>query len=213
MRIAIIGAGNQGTALGGALETAGHTVVFARRGSESDSAPGAEGRPNLADAVRQSEALALTVPSWRLEELLTNLSSLNLSGRIVIDVTNPLTPEKGWARGFSTSNAELVASALPTAEVVKAFNTVFASWLTQGGRALGEQLTGFVASDSLRAKQIALGLVRDVGLDPVDAGGLESARLLEAVGVMLVRLGAFTPLGWSLGMRLVHPRPNPGQPV
>lgn len=208
MEIAVIGAGNQGGALGEALARAGHRVVYGV--AEMREAPaGAPGpRLEVEEAVRRAELVAIVVPSWHLDEALERIRRGNPSGKIVVDVTNPLSPEKDWTRGFSGSNAEHVRDALPGTRVVKAFNTVFASWLRSGGRALGEQLTGFVASDDAEAKQTVLRLVREVGLDPVDAGRLEAARLLEALGVTLVRFGAFTSLGWDLGLRLVHP-PQP----
>lgn len=206
MEIAVIGAGGQGTALGAALEKAGHRVTYGVRDPSTDRVAGSR-TAAVVDAARLGDVVAIVVPTWHLEGLLTTLRTVDLRGKIVLDVTNPLTPEKGWARGFSTSNAELVRDSLPGARVVKAFNTVFAAWLRDGGRAFGQQLTGFVASDEAEAKQTVLQLVAQVGLDPVDAGGLAMARLLEAAGVMLVQFGGFTTLGWDLGLRLVHPAP------
>lgn len=206
MEIAIIGAGNQGSALGSALARSGHHVIYGvahpKAGAEGDAGP----HYPVADAVRRAEVVAITVPSWHLEEALREVARGVPAGKIVIDVTNPLTPEKDWAHGSDGSNAELVQRTLTGARVVKAFNTVFASWLNAGGRAFGEQLSGFVASDDADAKRTVLGLVARVGLDPIDAGPLASARLLEAAGVMLVRFGAFTPLGWEIGLRVVHPK-------
>ncbi len=206
MQVSIVGAGNQGTALGAALVRGGHQVLFGSREPARKPAPAEGAVVGISEAVRRSRVIALVVPSWHLDGTLAAMQGPDLHGKIVIDVTNPLTAEKEWATGFSTSNAEKVAAALSGARVVKAFNTVFSPWLRSNGTALGEQLTGFVAADDTEAKQLVLGLVKDIGLDPVDAGGLQAARLLEAAGVMLVRFGAFTPLGWELGLRLVHPR-------
>lgn len=205
MKIAVIGAGNQGSALGGALTKAGHDVVYGVPRPSPD--PGSTPGPQLSveEAVRRADLLALTVPAWHLTEALETIRRAGPGGKIVVDVTNPLTAEKAWARGFSSSNAEEVRDALPGARVVKAFNTVFAGWLRAGGRAFGEQLSALVASDDVEAKRVVLGLAREIGLDPVDAGQLDAARLLEAAGVMLVRFGAFTDLGWDIGVRLVHP--------
>ncbi len=209
MEIAVIGAGNQGTALGEALGRAGHSVRYGVAHPPSTVTEGPAPRLSVEAAVRSAEVIAIVVPSWHLDDALSTIRQADLRGQIVIDVTNPLTEKMGWARGFDVSNAERVRAALPGARVVKAFNTVFAAWLRGGGRALGEQLTGFVASDDGEAKRVVLGLVRDVGLDPIDAGPLDAARLLEAAGVMLVRFGAFTSLGWDLGLKLVHPPPRP----
>lgn len=204
MEIAIVGAGNQGTALGWALGRAGHKVVFGGRARPGQPTPSEGALVPVDQAVRPAEVVMIVVPAWTLDEVLRTLGGAPVQGKIVVDVTNPLTPEK-QAAGGSSSNAERVRDALPGTRVVKAFNTVFSAWLRSGGRALGEQLTGFVASDDPEAKAVVLRLVQQVGLDPVDVGPLAAARQLEAMGVLLVQLGAFTPLSWDLGVRLVHP--------
>ena len=57
----------------------------------------------------------------------------DLRGKAVIDITNPLTADyMGLTVGHSTSAAEEIAKAVPGAEVVKAFNTVFAQVLADG---------------------------------------------------------------------------------
>ena len=57
----------------------------------------------------------------------------DLKGKVVIDITNPLTADyMGLTIGHSTSAAEEIAKAVPGAEVVKAFNTVFAQVLAEG---------------------------------------------------------------------------------
>ncbi len=206
MRVAIVGTGNQGTALGFALRRAGHSVCFGSR-DPAHAPPVSEGPVlTIAEAVRQAEVIALVVPSWHLGDTLQRLRGTEYAGKVVIDVSNPLASDGTSAADPTSSNAEKVAAALPGARVAKAFNTVFSAWLRTDGRALGEQLTGFVAADDPEAKRVALRLGKEIGLDPVDAGALSAARLLESAGVMLVRFGASTSLGWELGLRLVHPR-------
>ncbi|MCK7496121.1 MAG: hypothetical protein MZW92_38175 [Comamonadaceae bacterium] len=58
----------------------------------------------------------------------------------------------GLTIGHSTSAAEEIAKAVPGAEVVKAFNTVFAQVLAEGPElGQGQTVPVFVASDSPRA--------------------------------------------------------------
>lgn len=57
----------------------------------------------------------------------------NLSGKVVIDITNPLTADyMGLTLGYSTSAAEEIARAVLEAELVKLFNTMFAQVLSRG---------------------------------------------------------------------------------
>jgi hypothetical protein len=124
----------------------------------------------------------------------------DLKGKVVIDITNPLTADyMGLTLGHSTSAAEEIAKAAPGAEVVKAFNTVFAQVLAEGadfGR--GQKVSVFVASDSARAKEAATALARSIGFEVVDAGGLKNARYLEPLAGLNVYLGYGAGLGTAM---------------
>ena len=124
----------------------------------------------------------------------------NLSGKVVIDITNPLTADyMGLTLGYSTSAAEEIARAVPEAEVVKAFNTVFAQVLSEGADFGNSQTVPvFVASDSERAKQTAKSLAESMGFMTVDAGGLRNARYLEPLAGLNIYLGYGAGLGTSI---------------
>lgn len=76
----------------------------------------------------------------------------DLSGKVVIDITNPLTADyMGLTIGHDTSASEQIAKAVPAAEIVKGFNTLFAQVLASGADFGGSQkATVFLASDSAR---------------------------------------------------------------
>jgi predicted dinucleotide-binding enzyme len=120
-----------------------------------------------------------------------------------VDVTNAITPEMKLALGFTTSGAEELQKKLPGAHVVKAFNTDFASTM-DSGEAKGEQVAAFVASDDDRAKEIVLEIAEDIGFDPIDAGPLENARLLEPLAMLNIQLGHKLGLGSDSGIKVVH---------
>jgi predicted dinucleotide-binding enzyme len=124
-------------------------------------------------------------------------------GKILVDATNALTADYQWAIGFSTSGAEELQKKLPRARVVKAFNTVFAAQM-ETGRTNGEQLTTFVAGDDAAAKEVVLGLARQVGFDAVDAGPLRNARMLEPLAFLNIQLGNVLKMGKETGFRYVH---------
>lgn len=107
------------------------------------------------------------------------------------------------AVGFNTSGAEELQKKLPAAKVVKAFNTDFSSTMDTG-HARGEQVSAFVAGNDADAKAIVLELAEDIGFDPVDAGPLENARLLEPLALLNIRLGYELGLGEDSGIKVVH---------
>src|SRR3954453_23178690 len=108
MRIAVIGAGNIGTTLGGKWAAAGHDVVYGVR------SPGGAGTATIADAVAAAEVVVLAVPGGVAREVLVSLGS-SLAGKVVIDATND-TQGSGKLHALD----ELDAAAHP----VRAFNTL-----------------------------------------------------------------------------------------
>lgn len=191
MKCAIIGKGNVGTALGTGLARAGHEIKY----GHADP-----GEP-VNEAASWGEVILLAVPYHAVRNVAKAIGSA-ADGKTLIDVTNPLTPGMELAVSFSTSAAEELQSLLPRAHVVKAFNTVFAT--NQGSGGVGEnQLSAFIAGDDDGAKKIVMQLARDIGFDPVDAGGLKSARYLEPMAVMLITLGYRLNLGTKIGYKLV----------
>ncbi len=192
MRLAIIGKGNVGTALGRGLSRAGHDIRFGHRDP---------GEP-VREAAEWGETIILAVPFPAVNDVVRVVGSAP-DGKILIDVTNAIDETMGLAIGFTTSAAEELQKKLPRARVIKAFNTVFAQ-NQSSGRLGGEQLTAFIAGDDAGAKQIAMQLARDIGFDPVDVGPLKSARYLEPMAIMLIGLGYGLNMGTGIGYRLVR---------
>lgn len=183
MKITVIGAGNMGSAFVKQLVRSGHQVSVAARNIDratqvAAANPGAKaveitGAANGADAVILATGYDAAVSALR--------SAGDLKGKVVIDITNPLTADyMGLTLGHNTSAAEEIASAVPGAEIVKAFNTVFAQVLSEGAD-FGDsgRVSVFVASDSERAKQTAAAIAESMGFSVTDAGGLKNARYLE----------------------------------
>jgi hypothetical protein len=126
------------------------------------------------DVVIAATAYADVVPA---------LKSLgDLTGKVVVDITNPLTPDyMGLTVGHSTSAAEEIAKAVPGAQVVKAFNTVFAQILADGPELQGKRVPVFYATDRKQAGETVRVLIESTGFAPVNAGPLKNARYLEPV--------------------------------
>ncbi len=124
-----------------------------------------------------------------------------LDGKIVVDITNPVdfsTMSPAVAPG--TSGAEEIAKGMPAGtNVVKAFNTTFAGTLV-AGQVAGQPLDVFIAGDDTRAKATISQLVESGGLRAIDAGPLQRARQLEALGLlhMAVQFTLNTGFGSSI---------------
>jgi predicted dinucleotide-binding enzyme len=183
MKIAVLGSGNVGTSLGDGWRGKGHDVVYGSRSPEKES--GKERKfASIADAIAQSEVVALAVPWDAVEPVLT---SNDLSGKVVIDCTNPITPSFDLAVGTTTSGGETVARLAKGARVVKAFNTTgFGNMRNPKFGAVN--LTMLYAGDDESAKAIANQLINDIGFDPVDAGPLKVARYLEPLAMLWIDL-------------------------
>lgn len=191
MKIAIIGNGNVGSALQRGLTKAGHDV----------EAVGNE--PNrVGEAAENAEVVIIAVPFQAIDDVVRELGSA-ADGKVLVDVTNALTPEYQLAVGFTTSGAEQLQQKLPGAKVVKAFNTVFAQHM-DSGQVKGETLTVLAAGDDASAKATVLRLAQEIGFDAVDAGGLQAARLLEPMALQNIAFGYMLGLGTDIGFKLVH---------
>jgi 8-hydroxy-5-deazaflavin:NADPH oxidoreductase len=202
MNITLIGTGNMGSALALQLTRAGHAVRITARDLTKAQALAAA-HPG-AVAVAPAEALAgsdVVIVATGYADALPALRSLgSLAGKVVIDITNPLTADfMGLTLGHDTSAAEEIAKALPEAEVVKAFNTLFAQVLADGPRfADGQIAPVFFAGDSERAKQTAKALIESLGFTPVDAGPLKNARYLEPLAALNIYFGYGAGLGTAI---------------
>lgn len=191
MKVAMIGKGRAGKAIGAGLERAGYEVKYGHRSLAED--------PRV--AAEWGEMAILAVPYHQLDNVVESIGPM-LDNKIVIDVTN-LSGANGKPVVFSnTSGAEKLQRKLPASKVVKAFNTVFAA--NQATGHIGnEQLTGFVAGDDAEAKRVVMSLMSDLGYDPVDSGPLRSARYLEEMGMHIMDLAFKQGMGTSIGYRLV----------
>jgi 8-hydroxy-5-deazaflavin:NADPH oxidoreductase len=180
MDIAIIGAGNVGTALARSLAQAGHRVTISAKTQahavEAAQATGAQSANSNQEAIAAGDVVILAVPGTAFDTIVGEVGG-ELAGKVVIDVSNRPTPDPS---GAGTSAAEELQARIPDASVVKAFNTAFAT--RQADPIVnGVHADGFVAGADGDAKQTVLDLVESVGFRPVDAGSLAAARTLEGM--------------------------------
>src|SRR5436305_3072658 len=122
MRIAVIGMGNVGSVLGRRWAEVGHNVTFCVRDPDDPGKRAAGDAVKAAlgpvDDAAKAEAVLLAVP-WRAVSDALQAAG-DLSGEVLLDCTNPVTPElTHLTLGHNTSAGEEVARLVPKARVVK----------------------------------------------------------------------------------------------
>ena len=189
MRIAIIGTGKVGAALAHGLRGKNHQIMLGARDPAGVAKLAAE---TGARAVRPQEAAAgaevviLALPWATAEAAVKSLG--DLSGKIVIDCMNPLgmiDGKLGLTVGYHRSGAEMVAAWARGARVVKTLNQVGAE-LMADNTGLPHRPVMFMAGDDATAKAAVTTLLTDLGFEPLDAGELEKARILEPFALVWI---------------------------
>jgi predicted dinucleotide-binding enzyme len=208
MNIGILGSGDVGKSLAKGFLKIGDQVMIGSRSPEK-----------LADFAKESSAKAgtfeATAKFGQMIVLATHgmgtleavdLAGKNFDGKVVIDATNPLKFEPGKLPALAISGddslGERVQRALPSARVVKAFNTVGNSLF------VNPQLPGgppdmFLCGNDAEGKKQVTELCRKWGWDVIDIGGIDGSRYLEAMCMTWVLHGILSG-GWNHAFKMLH---------
>jgi 8-hydroxy-5-deazaflavin:NADPH oxidoreductase len=204
LHIAILGAGNVGGALGKIWLKRGHKITFGvpdPQKSKRKLSASSEVTTNK-EAAAGADVVVLSMPWPAAHEAIRNAGELD--NKVLIDCTNPLADDlKGLTLGLTTSAGEMVATWAPGARVVKAFNTIGAP--NYGNAQFGSlRADGFYCGDDREAKNVVKQLIEQVGLDPVDAGPLKNARLLEPLAMLWIDLAVNQEQGTNHAFKLLR---------
>jgi predicted dinucleotide-binding enzyme len=191
MQIAVIGAGNVGSALARGWSRTGHRIVLGVRDAADPKVAALLRAIGVAaklpaEAAAMAEVVVLALPWGAAEGAVKALGDLN--SKIVVDCMNPLAVRDGRLgldRGFNTPGAEAVASWIPGARVVKTLNQVGAEMM-EDNAGLPDRPVMFMAGDDSAAKTTVSKLLVDLGFEALDAGDLPKARLLEPYGMVWI---------------------------
>lgn len=200
--VSIIGLGNMARTLAGRALAGGNVVeIIGRDPVEAKEVAAALGATaGTFGTVPAGDLVILAVPYSSAVSVVDQYGDA-LAGKVVIDISNTSNADAtGLVTPAGTSCAQEIAEAAPASvSVVKAFNTVFGHILAQGG-----PLDVFFAGDDARAKASVSAFIESLGLRPLDAGGLEVARWLEGVGVLMISLArnGVGDFDFSLGVNL-----------
>lgn len=184
--IGIIGAGNIGGTIGKLWIKAGHPVMFSSRNPDELKDMVAALGPlakagTVAEAIRFGNALFIAVPYAALPQIGSDYRDA-LKGKVILDACNAVPTRDGDAitkeadtNGIGVTSQKYLAGT----RLVRAFNTMGAAVFARQSNRAGAKLAIPIAGDDRQAIQVAEGLVRDAGFDPVLVGGLDSARKFQ----------------------------------
>jgi predicted dinucleotide-binding enzyme len=156
-------------------------------------------------AARFGDLVVLATHGMSTVEILEGIGDSAVAGKTVIDATNPLRAGTGGpelAIGFTDSLGERIQRAIPSAHVVKCYNTV-GNALMIDPKVIGGPPDMFVAGNDDAAKRAVTAIVTDFGWNVVDLGGIEQSRLLEPLCMVWVLHGARSGQ-WNHAFKFLH---------
>jgi predicted dinucleotide-binding enzyme len=192
MKIAVLGTGVVGQTIGTKLIELGHEVVMGSRQAGNDAAvtwsEGAgetAGEGSFGDAAGFGEIVFNCTAGGSSLDALAAAGEADLTGKVLIDVANPLDFSAGMPPTLSICNddslGERIQAAFPEARVVKTLNTVNSAVMVEPGRVGGDHVV-FVCGEDGDAKGEVEELLESFGWPAeriVDLGGIAAARGTE----------------------------------
>src|SRR5713226_3047367 len=194
MKIGTLGAGEVAQASAIHLLKAGHQVLLSNSRGPSSLEQLVSKLDKGARAVTMDEAakapiVVLAVPWPKVEEVLGKLP--DREGRILMDATNHfLLPSMELADLKGRVSSEIVSELAPSAKVVKALNTLYASNLAKNPKVGEGRRVIFVSGDDRGAKGEVSGLLKGLGFAVIDLGLLsEGGGAQQEIGRASCRVG------------------------
>ena len=212
MKLGILGSSIVGKTLAGKLSSLGHDVMIGTRdpaATRARTAPGSFGEPPLSAFLAEHPAVALGTFAEAAThgEIVLNATSglgsldalalagaVNLDGKILVDLSNPLDFSRGMPPSLTICNddslGERIQRAFPAAKVVKTLNTVNAYLMVAPGMLAGGDHTMFVCGDDSAAKATVTAMLKDWfgWKDVIDLGGIAMSRGTEMYLPLWARL-------------------------
>jgi 8-hydroxy-5-deazaflavin:NADPH oxidoreductase len=186
-KIATIGAGREGGALGSLFAKAGFPVMFSSRNPDSLKDLVANAGPNakagtVADAVAFGEVVFLVVPFTAIEQIGKDYGKALAAKPLLMDVSNPIPRRDGeeFVKKINDEGGAGLATAkmIPGAKIVRAINAIGFGSLAKDANKEGGMIGVPIAGDDKGAIDLASSLIKQVGYEPVLVGGLAKGKYL-----------------------------------
>ncbi|HZQ01027.1 MAG TPA: NAD(P)-binding domain-containing protein [Reyranella sp.] len=186
-KIATIGAGREGGALGTQFAKDGFQVMFSSRNPEQLKDLVAAAGPNakagaVADAVAFGDVVLIVVPYTAMDQIAKDYGKALAGKQLVIDVSNPIARRDGEElvkKVNEEGGAGLyTAKLLPGAPLVRAFNAIGSASIAKEAHRSGTPVGVPIAGDDPKAIALASSLIKQIGFEPVLIGGLAKGKYL-----------------------------------
>jgi predicted dinucleotide-binding enzyme len=179
VKIGVLGTGVVGTTIAAKLRELGHDVQIGSRSAGEDAVP-------FAEAAAHGELVFNCTAGTASLEALAAAGEENLSGKILVDVANPLDFSQGMPPRLSVCNddslGEQIQRALPEAKVVKTLHTVNASVMVDPGSVPAEHDLFICGNDDEAKAQVSSAILQSFGWPAErihDLGDITAARATE----------------------------------
>lgn len=188
MKIGVLGSGDVAKVLASGFLRHGYETMVGTRNIEkltewsSQNPRGKVG--SFSEAADFGEVVVLAVKGTAAEDVLRMAGEKNLSGKAIIDATNPIAdapPSNGVLKFFTNlddSLLEKLQRSFADAHFVKAFNSV-GSALMVNPQCAGGKPTMFICGNDEAAKKTIGAIVEQFGWETADMGKAEAARAIE----------------------------------
>ncbi len=209
-KVGIIGSGNVGPALAKGFLENGYETTLSSRSEEKRKKLESEYKGLKTDTpentAKNNDLIVFAVKGSQAKEALEEVGVENLSGKTVIDTTNPIAedaPVNGVLLYFSSVNKSLMEelqSLAPEAKFVKAFSCVGAAHMVNPG--FESKPSMFICGDDNAAKEEVRGILDKFGWETEDMGNIEAARAIEPLAILWCIPG-FRENSWNHALKLL----------
>jgi len=196
MKIAVLGTGMVGDTIGSKLIETGHTVMMGSRTANNEKAAafvtknggGKASAGTFAGAAAFGEIIFNCTKGIESLNILKSAGEKNLTGKILIDISNPLDFSKGMPPSLAICNtdsmAEEIQRAFPGVKVVKSLNTMWCGLMVNPAMLNGGDHNVFISGNDADAKKQVAGILESFGWTEkniIDLGDITTARGTEMV--------------------------------
>ena len=190
--VGIIGSGNVGKDLAKGFIHYGYETTLSSRNEEKRKSLEREISGLKTDTpkntARSSELIVFAVKGSEAKAALHEIGMENISGKTVIDTTNPIaneSPVNGVLVYFSSINKSLMEELqemVPEAKFVKAFSCVGSAHMVNPG--FKNKPTMFICGKHKDAKEEVTAVLEQFGWETEDMGSVEAARAIEPLAIL-----------------------------
>jgi predicted dinucleotide-binding enzyme len=213
-KIGILGSGQVGKTLAKAFLKYNYPVKIGSRSEEKqqklqDEIDGDIQVGDFLSCAAFGDIIILAVKGSVALETLRDIGSDRLSGKVIIDATNPIAdapPQNGVLRFFTSldkSLMEMLQDEFPNTHFVKAFNSIGSALMVNPVFRNNERATMFICGNSAEAKAAVTEINGKFGFETEDMGAAEAARAIEPL-CMLWCIPGFKDNSWSHAFRLIR---------